>query len=68
MHPDMLSQTVQLEHLRRLQAAEAAAALHFGDDDEPGTRTGQPGRLARLLAMRPHRQHSSVGSKPAHTS
>jgi hypothetical protein len=68
MQPEMLSRMVHLEHTRRLHEFEVAAALHTGDDDEYGVSTRRKGRLARLLAMRPHRQHGSTGADVVHVS
>jgi hypothetical protein len=68
MQPDMLSRMVQLEHTRRLHEFELAAALRTGEGVEDGVRAPRPGRVARLLAMRPHRHHSSIGSDVAHVS
>ncbi|HEY6378264.1 MAG TPA: hypothetical protein VI316_03690 [Candidatus Dormibacteraeota bacterium] len=66
MHPDMLGQMVQLEHTRRLQSAELAAALRtFDDEDEAGIPARRPGRVARLLAMRAHRHDSPAGANAA---
>lgn len=67
MHPDLLGQTVQLEHARRLQAAEAAA-LRDADSTFDGAPIRRPGRAARLLAMRPHRRHSPVATEASRLS
>ena len=64
MHPDMLGQMVQLEHTRRLHALDVAAALRIGGDDVPETtRAPRTGRVARLLAMRPHGHRSPACAK-----
>jgi hypothetical protein len=65
MHPDMLGQMVQLEQTRRLHAAELATARRSARDDEDAARVRRPGRVARLLAMRPHGHCASVHANPA---
>jgi hypothetical protein len=67
MHPDLLGQVVQMEHTRRLQAAEAAALRHT-DLDAEGAPIRRPGRTARLLGFWPHRRRSPIGPEAAQLS